>query len=145
MVDALPVGTFPDRAPMVSDGGGALCASWEPTRPDVAILTGSRLPIPAGQTPVALSQADGRGPVLDAVYLPPGRSAFVRESAADGTRYLITDTGVRFAIHDDDAERDIGLREPTPAPWPVLGVLPSGPELSRRSASIARDRVAGSP
>ena len=145
VVDALPVGTFPDRAPMVSDGGGALCASWEPTRPDVAILTGSRLPIPAGQTPVALSQADGRGPVLDAVYLPPGRSAFVRESAAGGTRYLITDTGVRFAIHDDDAERDLGLREPTPAPWPVLGVLPSGPELSRRSASIARDRVAGSP
>jgi type VII secretion protein EccB len=145
VVDALPVETFPDRAPMVSDGGGVLCASWEPTRPDVAILTGSRLPIPAGQTPVALSQADGRGPVLDAVYLPPGRSAFVRESAAGGTRYLITDTGVRFAIHDDDAERDLGLREPTPAPWPVLGVLPSGPELSRRSASIARDRVAGSP
>lgn len=145
MVDALPVGTFPDRAPSVSDGGGALCASWEPGRPGVAILTGSRLPIPAGRTPVALAQADGRGPALDAVYLPPGRHAYVRASAEGATRYLVTDTGVRFAIHDDDAERDLGLRAPTLAPWPVLGVLPPGPELSRRNASVAWDRVVGLP
>jgi type VII secretion protein EccB len=145
VVGGLPVGTFPDRAPTVSDGGGALCASWEPGGPGVAILTGSRLPIPDSRAPVALSQADGRGPALDAVYLPPGRSAYVRESAAGATRYLITDTGVRFAIHDDDAERDLGLRTPTLAPWPVLKVLPPGPELSRRNASVAWDRVVGSP
>lgn len=144
-VDALPVGTFPDRAPSVPDGSDALCVSWQPGQPDVAVLTGSRLPMPAGQTPVTLSQADGRGPAVDAVYLPPGRSAYVRESAAAGTRYLITDVGVRFAIHDDDAERDLGLRAPSPAPWPVVGVLPAGPELSRRNASIARDSIAGSP
>jgi hypothetical protein len=101
--------------------------------------------MPAGRTPVTLSQADGRGPAVDAVYMPPGRSAYVRESAAAGTRYLITDVGVRFAIHDDDAERDLGLRAPSPAPWPVVGVLPAGPELSRRNASIARDSIAGSP
>jgi type VII secretion protein EccB len=144
-VDALPVKTFPDRAPTVSDGGGAVCVSWEPGQSTVAVLTGSRLPIPAGQTPVTLSQADGRGPALDAVFVPPGRSAYVRESAAAGTRYLITDIGVRFAIHDDDAEHDLGLRAPSPAPWSAVGALPAGPELSRGSASIARDRVVGSP
>ena len=145
VVDSLPVGTFPDRAPTVPDGNDDLCVSWQPGQPDVAILTGARLPIPAGRTAVALSQADGRGPALDAVYLPPGRSTYVRESEATGTRYLITDVGVRFAIHDDDAERDLGLRAPSPAPWSVVGVLPAGPELSRRDASIARDRIAGSP
>jgi type VII secretion protein EccB len=145
VVDSLPVGTFPDRTPTVADGSASLCVSWQPGQPDAAILTGARLPIPAGRTPVVLSQADGRGPALDAVYLPPGRSAYVRESEATGTRYLITDVGVRFAIHDDDAERDLGLRAPSPAPWSVVGVLPAGPELSRRDASIARDSIAGSP
>ena len=145
VIDSLPVGTFPDRAPTVPDGDGVLCASWRPGESGVAILSRNRLPIPAGRTPVALSQADGRGPALDAVYLPPGRSAYVRESEAAGTRYLITDVGVRFAIHDDDAERDLGLRAPSPAPWSVVGVLPAGPELSRRNASTARDALSGSP
>ena len=145
VVDALPVKTFPDLAPAVSDGSGDLCVSWQPGQPDVAVLTGSRVPIPAGRSPVILSQADGRGPALDAVYLPPGRSAYVRGSEVGGTRYLITDVGVRFAIHDDDAERDLGLRAPNPAPWPIVGALPAGPELSRPNASIARDRFAGSP
>jgi Type VII secretion system ESX-1, transport TM domain B len=52
---------------------------------------------------------------------------------------------VRFAVHDDEAARDLGLPAPTPAPWPVLAALPSGPELSRKAASVARDVVAGSP
>ncbi|WP_029398443.1 type VII secretion protein EccB, partial [Mycobacterium tuberculosis] len=84
------------------------------------------------------------------VYLPPGRSAYVAarslSGGGTGTRYLVTDTGVRFAIHDDDVAHDLGL--PTaaiPAPWPVLATLPSGPELSRANASVARDTVAPGP
>ncbi|MGH3577656.1 MAG: type VII secretion protein EccB, partial [Mycobacterium sp.] len=84
-----------------------------------------------------------------AVYLPPGRSAYVRstglsgDNADAGTRYLVDDAGVRFAIHDDDAARDLGLPNTVvPAPWPVLATLPSGPELSRANASVARDTVA---
>jgi hypothetical protein len=92
-----------------------------------------------------LAQADGDGPALDAVYVPAGRSAYVRAGDSAGTRYLITDTGVRFAVHDDDSARDLGLTDAVPAPWPLLTLLPAGPELSRRNASIARDAVAGSP
>ncbi|MEQ0574813.1 type VII secretion protein EccB [Mycobacterium tuberculosis] len=83
--------------------------------------------VPLGGVPVTLAQADGRGPALDAVYLPPGparlrsRAQPVRRRHRP-TRYLVTDTGVRFAIHDDDdVAHDLGL--PTaaiPAPWPVL-------------------------
>src|SRR5262249_54745544 len=115
-----------------------------PAQSDPVLLVGRGLPVPAGQVPVTLSQSDGRGAALDAVYLPPGRSAYVRENA--GTRYLVTDTGVRFAVHDDDAAHDLGLHAPAvPAPWQVLAMLPAGPELSRAHASIARDVVAGPP
>ncbi|MFZ1179594.1 MAG: type VII secretion protein EccB [Mycobacterium sp.] len=148
IVNALPVASFPDRAPTLSVGGSTLCVMWAPAQSgqsDVEFLAGSRLPVPAGQMPVTLSQADGHGSALDAVYLPPGRSIYVRGDGGVGTRYLVTDTGVRFAIHDDNAAHDLGLAAADPAPWPVLAALPAGPELSRQNASIARDAVAGTP
>jgi type VII secretion protein EccB len=148
VVAELPVGLFPDRAPTLSEPGGALCAAWEhagPGQSDVVFLGESRLPIPSGRAPVALAQADGPGPALDAVYVPPGASAYVRAGDNAGTRYLITDTGVRFAIHDDNAALALGVDDAGPAPWPLLTLLPAGPELSRQNASVARDAVAGSP
>lgn len=155
IVNTLPVSAFPDRPPTPVDGSPGravttLCVTWTPAQPGaarVAFLAGSGPPVPLGGVPVTLAQADGRGPALDAVYLPPGRSAYVAarslSGGGTGTRYLVTDTGVRFAIHDDDVAHDLGL--PTaaiPAPWPVLATLPSGPELSRANASVARDTVA---
>ncbi len=147
VANALPVAGFPDRAPEL-DGGSTLCVTVRPGPSgnfETAFLIGSGPAVPAGRAAVTLSQADGRGPALDAVFLPPGRSAYVRGGNRAGARYLVTDTGVRFAIHDDDAARDLGLPEPIPAPWPVLAALPSGPELSRQSASVARDTVGGRP
>jgi ESX secretion system ATPase EccB len=146
VVSTLPVAGFPDRAPSLSGDGSTLCVSWEPAQPgrsDVAFLVGGRLPVPIGAAPVTLAQADGHGPALDAVYLPSGRDAYAQATGAAGTRYLVTDTGVRFAIHDDSAARDLGLPAASPAPWPILAVLPAGPELSKQNASIGRDTVAG--
>jgi type VII secretion protein EccB len=145
VVSTLPVATFPDRAPTpLDDGDTTYCVTWAPARSGVAFLAGSGLPLPAGQVPVTLAQADGAGPELDAVYLEPGRSAYVRANGRIGTRYLVTDTGVRFAIHDDDAAHDLGLPAvAAPAPWPVLAALPSGPELSKANASVARDTLSG--
>jgi type VII secretion protein EccB len=147
----LPVATFPDRAPSRPDArGAALCASWRHAASggvEISFSAGA-LPIPAGQEPVKLSQADGKGPAVDAVYLAPGRSAYVRATGLSGdnpragTRYLITDTGVRFAVHDDDAAHDLGLPDTAiPAPWPLLAKLPAGPELSRANASVAQDTL----
>ncbi|OBG22372.1 type VII secretion protein EccB [Mycobacterium sp. 852002-51057_SCH5723018] len=146
IVNTLPVAGYPERAPTLVDGGTTVCVAWRPApsgNADIAFMTGSGLPVPPGQVPVSLAQADGRGPALDAAYLPPGRSAYVRGNGRVGTRYLVIDTGVRFAIHDDEAERDLGLPAPIAAPWPVLTTLPSGPELARQSALAARDTVAG--
>ncbi len=140
IVDSLPVATFPDLPPATADEGGVVCASWYGS--GVALLAGGEPPVPPGRAPVALAQADGPGAALDAVYLPPGRGAYVR---AGGARYFVADTGVRFAVRDDEAAGDLGLPAPVAAPWPVLAVLPSGPELSRQGASVARDAVAGPP
>lgn len=160
-VNALQVSTFPDRvsAPLEADDT-TLCVTWAPRQDggaDISLLAGGGLPMPTGQVPVTLAQADEDGPALDAVYLPAGRSAYVRStglsgdhvrasaSAHAGTRYLVTDAGVRFGIHDDEAERYLGLPAmAVAAPWPVLAALPQGPELSRQNASVARDTVVGS-
>jgi type VII secretion protein EccB len=145
----LPVSEFPDRphaVPVADDA--AVCVRWAAAASGnaaVSISVGG-LPIPAGQAPVALAQADGNGPAVDAVYVPPGRAAYVRSTslsgvnAGAGTRYLISDTGIRYSVHDDGAARDLGLPDAVvAAPWPVLGRLPAGPDLSRANASVAQD------
>ncbi len=155
-VAELSVSTFPDRVPLLVDASGtAVCVRWTHRTsdgkdlPEISFLTGG-LPIPIGQEPVKLTQADGKGPAIDAVYLPPGRSAYVRATglsggnARAGTRHLVTDTGVQFAIHDDDAAHDLGLPNTLiPAPWQVLAKLPAGPELSRANALVAQDVLVG--
>jgi type VII secretion protein EccB len=149
-VTRLPVSGFPDRAktpPLTDDG--TLCASWTYAAPsgnvDISFSVGG-LPLSDGDGSVPLAQADGKGPAVDAVYLPPGRSAYVRATglsggnAGAGTRYFFSDTGVRYAVHDDDAAHDLGMPDAMiAAPWPVLAKLPAGPELSRANASVAQD------
>jgi type VII secretion protein EccB len=152
-VTELSVSTFPGQAsaPLNVDGT-TLCAEWTHTAGGAAVsLAAGAVPVPAGRVPVALSQGDGTGPAVDAVFVPPGRSAYVRatglsgDNADAGTRYLLTDTGVRFAIRDDDAARALGLPQTAiPAPWPVLATLPPGPQLSRVDALVARDTVGAS-
>ncbi|OBK32465.1 type VII secretion protein EccB [Mycobacterium sp. 1245111.1] len=148
-VTRLPVSDFPDRAvPQSVAAGTTVCVGWAHAaskRATVSISLGG-LPVPAGQAPVALAQADGKGPAIDAVYLPPGRVAYVRSAslsgsdARAGTRYLISDTGVRFGVHDDDAAKDLGLPAAVvAAPWPIVAKLPAGPDLSRANASVAQD------
>jgi type VII secretion protein EccB len=151
-VTRLPVSDYPDRvqAPSVVDGA-TVCVSWQrPASGKVSVsLSVGGLPISDGQAPVRLVQADGEGPAVDAVYLPPGRMAYVRATslsganARAGTRYLISDTGVRFAVHDDDAAHDLGLPGAmVAAPWSALAALPAGPELSRTNASVAQEVLA---
>ena len=148
-VTRLPVSGFPDRAktpPLADDG--TLCARWTyaaSDNVDVSFSVGG-LPLSDDEGPVSLAQADGKGPAVDAVYLPPGRSAYVRATGLSGgnvragTRYFVSDTGVRYAVHDDDAAHDLGMPDAViAAPWPVLAKLPAGPELSRANASVAQD------
>lgn len=144
--DTLPVGTFPERIRVVRVP--VVCARW---RADLAggdsattIVLGDAPPVIS--RPVGLAQADADGPAVDAVSMPAGRSVFARSvgltgrGQATGAMFLVTDAGVLYGIRDVDAAGSLGLMAPArPAPWPVLSVLPHGPELSRSDASVARD------
>ncbi|HEU4361228.1 MAG TPA: type VII secretion protein EccB [Mycobacterium sp.] len=140
------VADFSGGAAALPAGSSTLCATWTwlpDGGADVTLSAGDGLPLPAGAAPVALAQADGAGPALDAVYLPPGRSGYVRSAGlaprAGGERYLVVETGVRFPIGDDEAGHSLGLpATAAPAPWPVLAALPTGPQLSRQYALVPR-------
>jgi Type VII secretion system ESX-1, transport TM domain B len=140
----LPVSEFPDRIG-TRVAGDVVCASWAAGA--VSVSTGSRLPLDGDRKPVTLAQADGDGPAVDAVFVPPGRSGYVRPAgSAAPVGSVITETGVRFAIGDTAAAKALGLPDrPDPAPWPLLMLLPSGPELRRDAALVARDVVTSDP
>lgn len=145
LLDALPVATYPEDPPALRDAGDGLCATWAAGRSGIA------LGVPADDRPaVALAASDDAGPGVDFVRIPPGRSVDVTatmlttDRGAAG-RYLITDAGVRFPIHDSAAATALGLGPAgSPAPWTIVGALPAGPELSREGALIARDVGAAS-
>ncbi|PRC58552.1 type VII secretion protein EccB, partial [Mycobacterium sp. ITM-2017-0098] len=60
--------------------------------------------------------------------------------------FLVTDSGVMHGVWDDNTATVLGLADPAiPAPWPVLARLPRGQELSRDTASVARDGIAPAP
>lgn len=140
---ALAVSAYPDRiaAPTIG-GAGPVCVTWKAG--GGGLWLGPALPLAGHQVPVSLAQADGDGPALDGVYVPPGAGMYVAADAGGG--YFVSDTGVRFAVADADAARSLGLPDtPVPAPWPILSLLPAGPELRAESASVARDVVVANP
>ncbi|PRC62414.1 type VII secretion protein EccB, partial [Mycobacterium sp. ITM-2017-0098] len=69
------------------------------------ILVGDRVPAAARSVPLA--QADGDGPAVDSVAVPPGRSVFVRSVGLTGagqdtgSLFLVTDSGVMHGVWDD--------------------------------------------
>jgi type VII secretion protein EccB len=148
----LPVATFPRDAgtPVGAREGRIVCAVW---RPGSSLTSDSNTSVRYGDSSqhqrwdaASLAQADGEGPNVDAVALPPGSSAYVRsarvlgDDGVTGARFLLTDGGVLFGVHDDDAAKFLGLEQrPAAAPWPVLAHLPRGPELSTDAASVLRD------
>ena len=148
ILDTLRVSAFPDRGGVSNDA--IVCAQWRVGRGGVntGVLIRNSLPVEASS--VTLAQADGDGPSVDSVAIPPGRSVYVRASgitgdgANAGALYFVDDSGVAFGVRDEDTAKGLGLTgAPVPAPWPVLARLPRGPELSKDAASVARDSIAG--
>jgi type VII secretion protein EccB len=147
ILDTLQVSTFPERGGASTDA--IICARWQlsATGANTAVVVGNSLRI---GDPMPLAQADGDGPAVDGVSIPPGRSAYVRsisvagDDASTGALYFINDSGVAFGLRDEETAKHLGLSAaPVPAPWPMLARLPRGPELSKDAASIARDTVPG--
>ncbi|MFT4088822.1 MAG: type VII secretion protein EccB, partial [Gordonia sp. (in: high G+C Gram-positive bacteria)] len=149
-VVGLPLQSFPDAAPRLVADDAVLCRSWRRDRgQSIAaeqLVVARGLPLPAGSRAVTLSSADGSGPGLDGVYLPPGSGEYLlpvgtgpRAAPAEAAMY-VGDAGVRYPLAGDGVAQMLGLpAEPALVPWPVVALLPAGPQLSREAALVAHD------
>lgn len=154
VLTSLPVSSYPERPGAMH--ARTVCARWAP-RPDEirsAVVVADATPASG----VALAQADGAGPAVDAVALSGGGALLVRSVAlagrvdiADpdpeaGPLFVLADSGVLFGIDTSDTATRLGLTPPgSPIPWAFLAGLPRGPELSVRAASVARDVLVAGP
>jgi type VII secretion protein EccB len=167
IVHQLPVSHYPTVSPQIvpPSPDSVVCMGWQ--RPNAAaqatvrLIAGNKLPVPAGAEAVGLASADGNGPGLDSVYMTPGAGEYVQTTGVEpgsqstGPLFYVSDTGLRYHIKDlatASALGVVGVKAPgqqseTPqlAPWPVLSLLPSGPELSQEAALVAHDGVAPDP
>jgi type VII secretion protein EccB len=169
-VSTLPVSHYPRLTPTVAslETAPVVCFGWSRGNTDshanTELLVGRRLPIPENTSTVPLATGDGAGPALDTVYLKPGTGEYVQAvggepaAAAMGQLFYVADTGQRYHIKDTTAAGALGVHGvddpqrpqadadlPQLAPWPVLSLLPQGPELSQEAALIAHDGMAADP
>ncbi|MDR3660860.1 MAG: type VII secretion protein EccB, partial [Mycobacterium sp.] len=148
VVNELAVSTFPDQARPPLPAEMPVCAQWRPAAGKADVVVLQVKPAWPAEHEVRLAQADGDGPNIDAVAIPPGRYAYVQATgvtggSATGPLYLVGDNGVRYGIHDVDAAKYVGVEgDPLSAPWPLLARLPAGPELSVAAAEVLRDGLA---
>jgi type VII secretion protein EccB len=167
IVHQLPVDHYPAASPQIVPPGPnpVACMGWQranaSARASVRLIVGQKLPVPAGAETVRLATADGNGPGLDSVYLTPGTGEYIQatgaepESQSTGPLFYVSDTGLRYHIKDlptADSLGAVGVKAPGQqssrpqlAPWPVLALLPPGPELSQEAALVAHDGVAPDP
>lgn len=138
LADTLPVATYPDAVPTLHDDSAGVCAMWHNGTAGIAVGTVEA----DGSSTVTLAAADGDGPNVDVVAILPGHSIDV--TAGPSGRYLISEAGVLFPVHDSAAADALGLgRDPAAVPWAFIAGLPAGPELSRESALAGRDVLDG--
>jgi len=167
VVHRLNVDHYPAASPRIVnlDPDRVVCMAWQRAngagQASTRLLVGQHLPLPPQAEPVRLATADGGGPGLDSVYLRPGTGEYIqatgvaRDSRAMGQLFYVSDTGLRFHIKDLQSAAALGVtgvkdqsgKQDTPqlAPWPVIALLPPGPELSSQAALIAHDGMGADP
>jgi len=144
VVERLAVRGWPDAAPRLIDVADApgLCWAWSGApgaAPEGTVTAGRSVALPEAARTVALAQADGAGPRLDAVVFGPGgggpvRSVGIGGPAGTGVVHLISDTGVAYGVARGDTARVLGIGDAPPAPEPAVRLLPCGPAIDAASA-----------
>lgn len=167
IVHRLPVDHYPSVSPQIvpPDPDRVVCMAWQRSNTaaeaTVRLLVGQQLPVPDGDQSVRLATSDGNGPGADFVYLKPGAGEYVQatgsapDSRSAGQLLYVSDTGSRYHIKDFPTADALGVtgvkvpdaasNAPQLAPWPVLSLLPAGPDLSQEAALVAHDGMAADP
>ncbi|MCT9084300.1 type VII secretion protein EccB [Streptomyces fulvoviolaceus] len=134
----------PSLAGVKEDQG--VCAAVTPgSASGTGVRVGVALVAESALAPVAQATATGTArsclPV-DGVVVEPGGGALVRAASAvggdaGGSRYLVTDTGVKYRVPTADDEKALGYTDAQEATVPslLLSMLPSGPDLAASAAS----------
>ncbi|MBX9982820.1 MAG: type VII secretion protein EccB [Mycobacterium sp.] len=167
IVHTLAIDHYPGVSPQIvnAEPDRVVCMQWEransAAQATVRLLVGHRLPIPDGAQPVGLATGDGNGPGVDSVYVKPGTGEYIQatggepDSRALGQLFYVSDAGVRYhikdlptaaalgvtGVHDPKLDTDV----PQLAPWPVVSLLPAGPDLSQEAALVAHDGMGADP
>ena len=167
IVHQLAVDHYPSVSPRIvpTDPDRVVCMGWQRSNTaaeaTVRLLVGHQLPTPDTAQPVRLATSDGNGPGVDFVYLTPGSGEYVEatgggpDSESAGQLFYVSDTGLRYHINSLPTAEALGVtgvklpdgqaNAPQRAPWPVLSLLPAGPNLSQEAALVAHDGMAANP
>jgi type VII secretion protein EccB len=154
--ETTPVQAAPDLplappAPVDGAGGMAPCTqlrfgSDRGPASRIAFVNPGRLPQPSA----SVAAADPtRG--TDLVSVAPGGGMLAVDLAAPGvsggTRYLVTDLGVRYPLPSDQVAGLLGYQNvvPTPVPGEILALLPTGQPLDPAAATLPRPVEAPTP
>jgi hypothetical protein len=123
-------GDYPVKVPQVVATVPAaitLCANGS------KVTVSKDVPLPADAHPLSVARTDARGG--QNVYVPPGSGALVKDRS--NAVYLVTDTGSRYPVADDESVKALGYGGVT-APavdTSLLALLPKGPALDRSAAT----------
>lgn len=87
---------------------------------------------------------------VDSISVRPSGGSLVRALSSAGasvgdTTYLVTDTGMKYRLSSKGAATALGydLSAAQPLPSPLLGMLPTGPDLSPEAAAAGRSESGG--
>ncbi|ALE72215.1 hypothetical protein AD006_09585 [Pseudonocardia sp. EC080610-09] len=148
-VATAPVATVPGAgawpAARLAGTGSApvLCRTWRDGRGGV--VAGERPPVAAGSVAVTPAGADGPGPALDGIVLPPSGPGPLRARSpgaagdAGGTRWLLAASGAVFGVADDPTAAALGITVSGNAPADIVRLLPRGGVLDVAAARGAAD------
>lgn len=119
-----------------------LCAAYRNGSFSPQVLFNSTIPAGGGLPTEQTTSTDT--PLADRVWVPPGAGALVQSlpspSAQTGPLYLVTDSGIRYAIPNADALRALGYQDSnhfSKLPASLLVRMPEGPALDPDAARAA--------
>jgi type VII secretion protein EccB len=162
VVDVLDVDYYPSgKFDFVDTSANPVtCVAWQKQSSDpqatLTIFSGRGLPVPISMDSHLVHLVrDDRNPnsvEADQTLLLPGAANFVATTSGVVTSdsreslYWLSPQGVRYGIQSDQRTlQALGLdpRAAVQAPWPVVRTFAPGPAISRDSALLARDTIAG--
>jgi type VII secretion protein EccB len=162
VVDALDVNYYPSgKLDFVDTAANPVtCVAWQKESTDpqaaIAVFSGRGLPVPIGMdSRLVRLVRDDRDPnsvEADQTLMLPGAANFVATTSGVATSnsreslYWLSTQGVRYGIQwDQRTLQALGLDpgRAVQAPWPIVRTFAAGPAISRDSALLARDTIAG--